>query len=208
MPAKEDAMKKYILRILFAVLLATIVLLPLLPQAEAEEYTYAKALYYQYGGSSDTYEMTFFTPEGEICRLPAGEGKFYIDMALDRSYALVILDFTEGHGGELYFVSPEGAKRIAGGVYACLSSDEGGNAAYITDFSGSDTCTLNLYTGKTGKTQRIDENMWAHTSWWYNHAAISPTATALYTAVTARTERRRVCCGKRGSTRPWATRCP
>ncbi len=167
-------MKKYILRILFAILSAAIVLLPLLPKAEAEEYTYAKALYYQYGGSGDTYEMTFFTPEGEICRLPAGAGKFYIDMALDRSYAFVILDFNKEHGGEFYFVSPEGAKHIAGGVYACLSSDKGGNAAYITDFNGADTCKLNLYNGKNGKTQCIDENMWAHTSWWYNHAAISP----------------------------------
>lgn len=172
-------MKKYILRILFAILPAAIVLLPLLPKAEAEEYTYAKALYYQYGGSGDTYEMTFFTPEGEICRLPAGAGKFYIDMALDRSYAFVILDFNKEHGGEFYFVSPEGAKHIAGGVYACLSSDEGGNAAYITDFSGGDTCTLNLYNGKDGKTRCIDENMWAHTSWWYNHAAISPDGNSL-----------------------------
>ena len=168
-------MKKYLPRVLFALFCAAIAILPLLREAE-EEYTYAKALHYFYGAADDnTCEMTFFTPEGEVCRLPAPDGKYYIDMAIDRSYAFAIIGLNSTSGGDLYYVSPEGAKHIASGVYACLSSDIGGSAAYITDFSKiSDTCRLMYYNGKTAKNLCIDENLWALNSVRYNCAAISP----------------------------------
>ncbi|MBR6522724.1 MAG: hypothetical protein IKT47_08635 [Oscillospiraceae bacterium] len=168
-------MKKYLPRVIFAILCAAIAILPLLRETE-EEYTYAKALHYFYGAADDnTCEMTFFTPDGEVCRLTAPDGRYYIDMALDRSYAFAIIGLNADSGGELYYVSPEGAKHIANGVYACLSSDRGGSAAYITDFSKtSDTCRLMYYNGKTTESLCIDENLWALNSVRYNGAAISP----------------------------------
>ncbi len=169
-------MKKFLPRILFALLCAAIVILPLLPRAEAEKYTYAKALYFEHGNNSNgEHKMTFFTPEGEICRFPMGAGSFYIDMALDRSYAFLILNLNEEDGGELHFISPEGTKHIADGVYAILSSDSGGSAAYITDFSeDSETCRLMYYNGKTGEAECIEDRLWSSNSIWYNHAALSP----------------------------------
>ena len=173
-------MKKYLTRILAAILGAAIVLLPLLPRAEAEEYSYAKALYYNFGGDG-AYELTFFTPDGEVCRLPCGPDGFYIDLALDRAYAFVITEYDESSGGVLHYVDENGAREIARGVYYCFSSDTGGSGAYFTDCPDhADFGRLWHYDGKTGKSVCVEEKASFYLLGpWNNGAALSPDGRSL-----------------------------
>jgi len=126
-------MKKYILRILFAALMASIVILPLLPKPKTEEeYTYAVEMASQISFADEPI-IYLYNADGISAELPAdGWDGYYIDFSLRRDHALAIPDTDFDNGGTLYHVGSGEATLIANGVYHTLVSDSG-RGIYVTD---------------------------------------------------------------------------
>lgn len=142
-------MRKYITRIIFALLAAAIVILPLLPGVEpAEPYTYAEEMDFRMSYAEEPV-LCLFNRAGIIAELPAdSHDGYYLDFSLKRESAFVIPDMDFDTGGTLYHVGTE-ATRIDDGVYHVFASDSS-CGAYITELeAGRSRGRLNYYDGST-----------------------------------------------------------
>lgn len=168
-------MKRYITRIIFALLAAIIVLLPLLPTAETETFPapsgfdFTNEIRWRYSLSkNEEFQLCFFTADKEICRLPLDESKSYRpiippNFTLDRSAAVVISErekIVGNLGGKLYLVNHSGATHISDNVHWAAISDDGTTVAYLKhDIGHGENAIGNLYLYKHGEHTCIDRSV-------------------------------------------------